>query len=654
MFSWKPFVQEFATKILEFKDNRNELINTISVAIKELGEKAPNFTFDRDINGAEVKNVGELSDIDPFTILSLLINAGSKKRDNVADDFKRVFKIEASTPTDYDGVPVMPDNGNKVFSLFSESSNSIMNRTKSINILWRLFASVLLYSSDRDDSAIERDFNQFKWDGIGSSSEIKMMRTAPLFWLRPDCFLCLDKNLIWYIEKQHLINNYSPPQSWKEYILLCEQVSNNLPAGDSLMDLSYAAYRAATERISKAYKKLYDDFWDRDKDIRVKKKSSDSAADYLQKLLEDFGQEEKLKYDEYNAEEVNAILSFLYERIEKDDIKKGYIKYIEQWISFLESSKADGIVGHEKEKEQLYDKDKSIILYGPPGTGKTRLAKISAARIVGEKHNLAEDKALEEAKKIIDASKRKNQQIKLVQMHPSYSYYDFMEAIELKDGVFKPVDKVFKDFANQARNNPKKKYVLIIDEINRANVADVFGELLYALEYRETEITTSLREEGFVVPDNLYIIGTMNTADRSLQNLDYALRRRFTFRPVYSKEIKGISGNKVFCAKAYGIVQEDVKKSCARGIAAEDIMPGGSYFIVNKAESEADGGHFEYKMKYELIPLLREYAKDGLFTDRQKINGEKSLMQMIKTDDYYDRIYGAQFPNSGDLTEESK
>ena len=296
---------------------------------------------------------------------------------------------------------------------------------------------------------------------------------------------------------------------------------------------------------------------------------------------------------------------------------------------------------------------KEVIYAGPPGTGKTRKAKIEAARIVNDNPKLTDEKALEEAEKIINEAEKKKQYIKLIQMHPSYSYHDFMESIELKGGVFKPVDKVFKEFADTARDNPKKKYVLIIDEINRANIADVFGELLYGLEYRDASITTSLKEEPFSVPDNLYIIGTMNTADRSLQNLDYALRRRFTFIPIYSEKIDNPEGGKSFCEDAYERVKDDVAESCARGIEHEDIMPGGSYFITNTDESGgADGNHFEYKMKYELIPLLQEYAKDGMFTNRNKIYDGMSLMEMLKSGSYYERIYKAQFNNSEQHNEE--
>ena len=249
------------------------------------------------------------------------------------------------------------------------------------------------------------------------------------------------------------------------------------------------------------------------------------------------------------------------------------------------------------------------------------------------------------------------EQIQIVQFHPSYSYNEFMETIDAR-GINK--DGVFKKIANDARNHPDKKYVLIIDEINRANVSEVLGELLYGIEYRGQEITTGISNDDFSVPENLYIIGTMNTADRSLQALDYAVRRRFTFKKVKSElpkpkqqeeDVKNkgcyeISNGQFFCQNIFKKVQEDVMKSVARGIDPEDIMPGISYFLVNgkdkKSESDPDSydeEHRKYKMKYELIPLLREYAKNGMFTKRKKldING-KSLVEVLYDNTYFDYL----------------
>ena len=309
----------------------------------------------------------------------------------------------------------------------------------------------------------------------------------------------------------------------------------------------------------------------------------------------------------------------------------------------------------------LIDKSKNIVFYGPPGTGKTRRAKISAVKII-EKVTEEDNKSneIEDLKKFKEY--RDEGRIQIVQFHPGYSYNDFIESIDITEKNY--VQGIFKEFAQTAQDNKSKKYVLIIDEINRANVSEVLGELLYGIEYREEKITIGISNDSFFVPDNLYIIGTMNTADRSLQTLDYAVRRRFAFEKMkaecpapqndgekddeYYYQIAG--DEKYFLKSAFEQVKKDVERSVARGITPEDIMPGASYFIVNGKDKEDDKydeehfkydeEHFKYKMEYELIPLLKEYIKDGLFTVRKKISkeGDKSLIELLREGNYFERI----------------
>ncbi|MCA9293206.1 MAG: AAA family ATPase [Phycisphaerales bacterium] len=153
-------------------------------------------------------------------------------------------------------------------------------------------------------------------------------------------------------------------------------------------------------------------------------------------------------------------------------------------------------------------KDKrQLIMQGPPGTGKTFIARKLANAIAGDSERVA-----------------------LVQFHPSYAYEDFVEGyrpaganhFELRDGPIKRL-------ADRANKAPDQTFVLVIDEINRGNLAKVFGELYFLLEYRDEYITLQYSESTFRLPPNLLIIGTMNTADRSIALLDMALRRRFAF-----------------------------------------------------------------------------------------------------------------------------
>lgn len=162
--------------------------------------------------------------------------------------------------------------------------------------------------------------------------------------------------------------------------------------------------------------------------------------------------------------------------------------------------------------DQLRDK-RQAIFYGPPGTGKTYIALKLA-------HHLTDVEAVE-----------------LVQFHPSYAYEDFVEGFRpTEEGRFALRDGPFKRMAEAARDDPDRTFVLIVDEINRGNVAKVFGELYFLLEYRDEPINLQYSEEEFTLPPNLLIIGTMNSADRSIGLLDGALRRRFRFVSFYPED----------------------------------------------------------------------------------------------------------------------
>ena len=176
-------------------------------------------------------------------------------------------------------------------------------------------------------------------------------------------------------------------------------------------------------------------------------------------------------------------------------------------------------------RELVETGNKAVILYGPPGTGKTYQAKKLASSILGEA----------EIEKVTFPKIGEKGSFCLVQFHPNYTYEDFIGGISptldgnslsytLKVGKF----KAFCDMAAE-KENEDKKFVFIIDEINRANLSAVFGELMYALEYRGESIDIPNFNKKFVIPANVYLIGTMNDVDKSLVNFDLALRRRFSF-----------------------------------------------------------------------------------------------------------------------------
>ena len=230
---------------------------------------------------------------------------------------------------------------------------------------------------------------------------------------------------------------------------------------------------------------------------------------------------------------------------------------------------------------------KQVIFYGPPGTGKTFIGK-AIAQYLASKENT-----------------------EIIQFHPSFSYEDFFEGFrpaEKSDGSvsLEKVDGPLKRIAAAARSNPHEKYVLIIDEINRGNLAKVFGELYFLLEYRDEEISLMYsKTEKFSLPSNLIFIGTMNTADRSIALVDSAIRRRFKFihldptsEPCSQILPKWLEANKL--PAVAGAILENLNNALAK----YEFSVGPAYFMKDKKQSREN---LQLTWKYSIEPLLEEY-----------------------------------------------
>jgi len=275
-----------------------------------------------------------------------------------------------------------------------------------------------------------------------------------------------------------------------------------------------------------------------------------------------------------------------------------------------------------------------IILRGSPGTGKTRLAKIMAVKIIDEDMTNSEGQEdsvyLECYKNKKIGDKDFSDQVKLIQFHPAYMYEDFVIGMDIStnDGEveYKVKAKGIKAFADKAIEDKEKKFVLIIDEINRAPLSSVMGELLYALEYRGNKGEVHIPyNETLIIPDNLFIIGTMNTADHSITELDYALRRRFAFVDVNPEIINTHNDSEFkFAKELFKYINTlFVDENISYGIRPIDVKLGTSYYIYKDKE------HLKYKIEYEISPMLKEYYKDGVFRKRGKIKLEEEKDEYI-------------------------
>lgn len=301
---------------------------------------------------------------------------------------------------------------------------------------------------------------------------------------------------------------------------------------------------------------------------------------------------------------------------------------------------------------------RQMVFQGPPGTSKTFESKkfvlkqlnpksaALAARFISQEDISAELDAYKlnenDYANPLDSSKLATGGWDLVQFHPSYGYEDFIRGIEVKadsglpsyNSVNRILGKIaeFAKIAENANPDAPPKFYLVIDEINRANIATVFGELIYGLEYRDSKVSTpyevedkvstpTSRTKDIVLGKNLFIIGTMNTADKSIDSIDYAIRRRFLFvdspadRNVVISCYQNASENEdensiellvfdavqaIFDNESY--FNDEYQKS--------DVRLGHTYFLRKRKEGYEED--FVERFVFQIIPILREYVKDGI------------------------------------------
>jgi ATPase len=697
-FEWIRFYKEFALKLLEYRDKRNQLVEKVRAIYTLTGMNMP--TLERENN---------LVDIDPFTVFGLFNKKlTDDKRIAILKAISKLFSIETDVPKSFDSLPVLNPQ-NATFYYFIGQRDD-----KDIDDLWGLFASALDYA--QNPTVEHRAMVSHYFDlVINKKGNGNSKITMGLYWISPDSFLNLDSRNEWYIYVSgkvpiNIVNTLpaiEPKISADKYFLIVELLRNYLQSSacelNDFKELSFAAWKYSEQvnreklekkkDASKIKDTLTDDvdtvhywiftltenlsIWNEFYNSGIMAmgwgsigslkdfKSQDTMKVKMKTLFDD-----KLSYKNtshtlwqfVNEMKVNDIVfvkigkhrlvgrgivtsDYEFDSERPNEYKnirqmnwthKGewpypgqatkymltdissYGDYVKELVALFDSESGESIEEVEKSyptytredflsevyiPEAEYDKlvgvlslKKNIILQGAPGVGKTFIAKRLAFSMMGVKDV---------------------ERVMMVQFHQSYSYEDFIMGFRPSSGGFELKRGAFYNFCKKAEIDGENDYFFIIDEINRGNLSKIFGELFMLIENDKRGLSLQLlySDEMFSVPKNIYIIGMMNTADRSLAMLDYALRRRFAFfeiKPGFTtdgfREYRMNLGNErldklITCV-------EDLNNVIANDESlGEGFCIGHSYFC-NLMTETIDDQVLSGIIEYELIPLLKEYWFD--------------------------------------------
>lgn len=487
--------------------------------------------------------------IDPFTVMGLF------NKQLRTDNRIKIARAMAQVFNVSTEVPYSLDGVpvlNNMMSIFQKFKGYVGEHDN--DDLWDLFDAALYYSESRDDFVKNKFINAY--NVVKSRYGVNWNLTIALYWIRPYSFIALDSK-----SRDYLTGN-TAPESLRE---IFSGLGGYVPAGEEYLDMCRRA-KSLLEKGDLPYTHF----------PGVSLRAWQQSQKEDEKSRETTREESKPKRDAKVRESPAEIESQAYTR-------ENFLEDV-----YITRDDYDTLKG-------LIERKYNIILQGPPGVGKTFAAKKLAYSLMGEK----------------DESR-----VEYVQFHQSYSYEDFIQGYRPNDRGFSLENGVFYNFCKKAEADSGRDYFFIIDEINRGNLSKIFGELMLLIEADKRGETAKLvysPKEDFSVPENLKIIGTMNTADRSLAIIDYALRRRFAFfdfSPAFDsdgfKKYLREKGNEKLerLVEAVKLVNGEIRDDSSLG---RGFMIGHSYFI---AKGEVDDRELESIVKYEIAPLLSEYWFD--------------------------------------------
>jgi 5-methylcytosine-specific restriction enzyme B len=684
-FTWIPFYQELSKKLMDFRNDRQPLLDLIYANRDEFRA-----SYLHDEGGED----DLLTDIDPFTVFGLF-NRQIKYDNRIHSTqlFKDLLSINSEVPSDFEGIPVLNN-------LKSQFVGFKSNRAKDdIENLWTLFAKVVKCE----------DFEN-EYDKVIRQYGINVNITMALFWLRPNDYLAFDKTNQSYLKEEYEITIPSKVPNYKDYSSIIENIKKKMASNEIKEKTFYELSANANNGENTEAFDYYDEqvnVWKRRKNIVLygapgSGKTYD-VPEFVVRLCDPNFDANNAKRDElmsrYNQlkQEKRVMFTTFHQSMDYED-----------WIEGLKPSVENGQVTYDVQSgifKQLCEEANRPVVKNKQ-TGIAEDAVVWKVSLCGTGDNPVRKECMEnshirigwdgygpiisdetdwsihdgEGKQILDAFINKMKEGDIVMSCYSsktidaigvvvgdYEYNDSFpnykrlrkvnwllkgineNIMEINDGKSMTLGTVYrlnsitldkvkvlldKYKTPSTMDDNTKPYVMVIDEMNRGNVSNVFGELITLLEPDKRKgrknaesVVLPYSKTPFSVPDNVYIIATMNTADRSLNTLDYAIRRRFAFFATKPYELDVDGFNKELFRKVSLLFVNNYDEYVESGndqslpleaadtlsedFKPEDVWIGHSYFIMEDEDGE---DITQDRLLYEIIPLLEEYVQDGVLT----------------------------------------